>query len=232
VTRTADPDDQHPEEKREPMSNFAHSRIAPGTTALVVVDVQNDFCDPDGACGQRGSDTSAAVAMVPRLVQLIDEARAAGVLVVFIQTTHDETTDSPAWLARRGDVEAGAPVPVSTCRTGTWGAEFYVVEPTAADRVVIKHRYSAFAGTSLDLVLRTAGVGSILVTGVATNICVESTLRDGLFLDYHVTLVEDCSAAYDERHHDMTVETVEKFFGVVASADEIAAAWSRSPQLV
>ncbi|WP_298461606.1 cysteine hydrolase family protein [uncultured Cellulomonas sp.] len=208
------------------MPSYSPTRFAPGRAALVVVDVQNDFCDPAGACGQRGSDTGAAVAMVPRLERLIDAARAAGLMVVFIQTTHDELTDSPAWLARRGDLEAGAPPAVSTCYTGSWGAEFYRVRPAPGEPVVVKHRYSAFAGTDLDLVLRTAGITSLLFTGVATNVCVESTLRDGLFLDYHVTLVEDCAASYEPESHRGTVETVEKYFGVVAGSEEIIGTWS------
>lgn len=207
------------------------TRFAPGRAAIVVVDVQNDFVDPEGACAERGSDVTGAVAMVPRLEKFLDDARAAGVMVVFIQTTHDETTDSPAWLARRGDPEAGAPTPVSTCRTGTWGADFYRVAPQAGEPVVIKHRYSAFAGTNLDVVLRTAGVDSLLLTGVSTNVCVESTLRDGLFAEYRVTLVEDCAASFEAEAHEATVQNVAKYFGVVATSEEISATWSALAQV-
>ncbi len=205
---------------------LATHRVDPATTALVVVDVQNDFCHPHGACAAAGHDVTAAVEMVPRLQRLIAAAKAAGVRIVYIQTTHDASTDSPAWLARNGDQ-----VRPQNCLTGSWGAEFYLVEPDADDVVVVKHRYSAFAGTNLDLVLRTAGVSALLLAGVATNICVESTLRDGLFADYHVTLVEDCCAAFSQEAHDWTVRTVDALFGVAAPSEEIAAAWHRSPQL-
>ncbi|MDQ0425897.1 cysteine hydrolase family protein [Cellulomonas iranensis] len=205
---------------------YPTSRFAPGTAAVVVVDVQNDFCDPAGACAQRGSDVAGAVAMVPRLERFLDAARAAGVLVVFIQTTHDATTNSPAWLARRGDPVPGAPTPVATCATGTWGADFYRVAPQPGEPVVVKHRYSAFAGTNLDVVLRSAGVDSLLLTGVSTNVCVESTLRDGLFAEYRVTLVEDCAASFEAEAHAATVANVEQYFGVVATSEEIGATWS------
>jgi nicotinamidase-related amidase len=205
---------------------YPTSRFAPGTAAVVVVDVQNDFCDPAGACAQRGSDVAGAVAMVPRLERFLDAARAAGVLVVFVQTTHDATTNSPAWLARRGDPVPGAPTPVATCATGTWGAEFYRVAPQPGEPVVVKHRYSAFAGTNLDVVLRSAGVDSLLLTGVSTNVCVESTLRDGLFAEYRVTLVEDCAASFEAEAHAATVANVEQYFGVVATSEEIGATWS------
>lgn len=205
------------------------SRFSSEHAALVVVDVQNDFCHPEGACGNRGSDTSAAVEMVPRLQKLLHEARRIGMQIVFIQTTHDETTDSEAWLNRRGDLKPGALPPVSTCYTGSWGAEFYDVEPQPGEPVVIKHRYSAFAKTTLDLVLRTAGVDSLLLTGVATNVCVESTLREGLFHEYHVTLVEDCCAAYSQELHDTTVKNVAEYFGVVATSDELIGSWAAEP---
>ena len=210
---------------------YSPSRFAAGRAAVVVVDVQNDFCHPDGVCASRGSDVAGAVEMVPRLQAFLDDARAAGVLVVFIQTTHDETTDSPAWLARRGDLEVGTPSPVHTCHTGSWGAEFYEVSPQPGEPVVIKHRYSAFAGTSLDVVLRTAGVDSLLLTGVSTNVCVESTLRDGLFAEYRVTLVEDCAASYEPEAHQATVENVAKYFGVVATSEEISGTWSALAQV-
>jgi len=205
---------------------YPTSRFAPGSAAIVVVDVQNDFCDPDGACARNGSDVTAAVAMVPRLQRFLDAARAAGVLVVFIQTTHDETTDSPAWLARRGDDAPVPVVPAGNCRTGSWGAEFYGVAPQPGEPVVVKHRYSAFAGTNLDVVLRTAGIDSLLLTGVSTNVCVESTLRDGLFAEYRVTLVEDCAASFEADAHAASVENVARYFGVVATSEEIGATWS------
>ncbi len=211
--------------------NGPDPRFDPAIAAVVVVDVQNDFCHPDGVCAQAGNDPSAAIAMVPRLGRLLTSARQAGTPVVWIQTTHDASTDSPVWLARRGGWpgEGGAPA-VRTCQSGSWGAEFYLLAPEPGEAVVVKHRYSAFAGTDLDVVLRTAGRTSLLLTGVATDVCVESTLRDGLFADYHVTLVEDCCASYHQESHDATVRTVENYFGRVASSAEIAAQWS--PQLL
>ena len=201
-------------------------RTAPGTTALVVVDVQNDFCDPAGVLAAAGTDTSAAVAMVPTLERLLAAARAAGVLVVFVRTTHDETTDTPVWLSRR--VVDGEPAASgsSTCRPGSWGAESYRVAPGPGEPVVVKHRYSGFTGTDLDAVLRGAGTTALLLTGVSTDVCVESTLRDGLFHEYHVTLVEDCCAAYDPAAHAASVATVGRHFGAVTTSGELTRVWA------
>jgi ureidoacrylate peracid hydrolase len=194
--------------------------VAPSKTAILVVDVQNDFCEPDGASGKGGRDTGAAMAMIPTLQRLLAAAREHGTNVVFIQTIHEPSTDSDAWVGRRANPDA------KNCLKGTWGAEFTGIAPLESEPVVIKHRYSAFLNTRLESVLHTLKVENIIVLGVATNVCVESTSRHGFMLDYHTVLVSDCSAAYDQTAHDMTMRTHTQNFGVVATAQEIIDAWA------
>ncbi len=96
--------------------------------------------------------------------------------------------------------------------------------------MVKKHRYSAFVDTDLDLVLRSLGVKTLIMTGVATNVCVESTARDGCFHDYYVVFLSDCTATNDgPAAQEATLENMRRHFGVVASADEVVAAWQRQP---
>ena len=95
-------------------------RCDPKYAALVVVDVQNDFVSPEGSAGKRGEDVGAAMSMVPNLLRLIDQARRVGLTIVYIRTTHSEWTDTPSWIYRTS--QKGG---LSTCREGTWGAEFY-----------------------------------------------------------------------------------------------------------
>lgn len=198
-------------------------RSDPRWTALLIVDVQNDFVSPKGSAAQRGDDVSAAQAMVPSLVRLIDEARRVSLPVIYIKTTHGEWTDSPSWIYRKS--QQGA---LNTCREGSWGAEFYQgISPLPGERVVIKHRYSAFINTDLNTVLKAKGIQSVLVCGVATNVCVETTTRDAYMFDYYVTMVEDCSAAYDSKLHETTLENIRRHFGLVASSREIAETWQR-----
>ena len=208
------------------MSEFPY-RYDPRHTALVVVDVQNDFCSPQGSLATlTGADVTAAVEMVPRLAVLLDRARAAGVTIVFIQTLHDETNDTPQWLERHIGEPDGSTRAGITCRTGTWGAEFYEVAPLPREIVVNKYRYSAFVGTNLDIVLKTFGIRSLLFTGVATEVCVESSLRDGLFAEYYVSLVEDCAASYSPAAHAASVLGIARNFGTVVTSDGLAAIWS------
>ena len=200
-------------------------RCDPKYAALIVVDVQNDFVSPQGSAAKRGEDVSAAMAMVPNLRRLIDEARRVGLTIVYIRTTHSEWTDTPSWVYRTS--QKGG---LSTCREGTWGAELYEgISPSPSERVVIKHRYSAFINTDLNTVLKARNIQSVLVCGVATNVCVETTARDGYMYDYYVTMIDDCSAAYEAKLHLGTLENIRRHFGLVTSSQEIIDSWHGLP---
>jgi len=200
-------------------------RCDPKHAALIVVDVQNDFVSPQGSAAKRGEDVSAAMAMVPNLRRLIDEARRVGLTIVYIRTTHSEWMDTPSWVYRTS--QKGG---LSTCREGTWGAELYEgIFPLPSERLVIKHRYSAFINTDLNTVLKARNIQSVLVCGVATNVCVETTARDGYMYDYYVTMIEDCSAAYEAKLHLGTLENIRRHFGLVASSQEIIDSWRELP---
>jgi ureidoacrylate peracid hydrolase len=196
-------------------------RCDPSLAGLIVVDVQNDFCSPEGACARRGMDISAGLEMMPNLYKLIDEAREVSLPIIYIQTVHSEWTDTEPWIYRKPE---GADK--ETCREGSWGVDFFDgIEPRADERVVIKHRYSAFINTDLDTILKAKGIESVLLTGVATNVCVESTMRDAFMLDYYVTMVEDCMAGPDPVLHEGTLENTRRQFGLVASHREVVDTW-------
>ena len=159
-------------------------------------------------------------AMVPTLRELIGSARRAGALVVFVRVSHDETTDSEVRLEHRR--ERKAPV----CVEGTWGVEWYAdLHPQPGDVVVTKHRFSAFINTPLDLILRSRGIKTIVLTGTATNVCVESTARDGHMLDYYVVLPEDGAATSDLPAHEATLHNIRRHFGDVVTAAEVRQVW-------
>lgn len=200
-------------------------RCDPKLAALLVVDVQNDFVSPRGSAGKRGEDVSAALAMMPNLIRLIDAGRRVGLTIVYIKTTHSEWTDTPSWVYRSSQKSG-----LSSCRESSWGAEFYEgISPRLSERVVIKHRYSAFINTDLNTVLRARGIQSVLACGVATNVCVETTARDAYMYDYYVTVIDDCSAAYETKLHLGTLDNMRRHFGLVASSNEIIEAWSALP---
>jgi ureidoacrylate peracid hydrolase len=197
----------------------------PGYAALVVVDVQNDFCAADGYFGKLGADVKAVQRMVPTLERLIDTARASGVLVVFVQAIYDwQYVSAPM---RERNLRKNRDMP--RCLTGTWGADFYRVKPQPGDEVVIKHRYSGITNTELDAVLQRHGIKSLLMTGVATDTCVESTARDAYFIDYYVTLVKDCCGAFNEVDHIGALARFDRDYGAVVTADEVMDCWDSLP---
>ena len=191
-------------------------------SVLIVVDVQNDFVHDGGVFGKAGLELSAMQASVDRLLLLIDAARAAHVPVIFIKTHHDSWNNSPAFDDRSVKQTAGAEI----CATGTWGADYYRVQPTVLDYEVIKHRYSAFVGTTLEVVLRSLGRSTVLVTGVTTNVCVESTVRDACMRDYRAVLVADCAGAPTKDEHESAVHNVRTYFGSVTDSTSLVAGWS------
>ena len=196
--------------------------LGAGTSALLVIDIQNDYIHPEGTSGRGGRDTSACIAMMPRLHRLLEVAREKAVPIFFLRNWHGPNTDSVPWMARR--VASGGRGGLAGV-AGTWGADWYEVEPRPDEVVINKFRYDGFLGTPLEVMLRTRGIETILCCGTATNVCVESTARSGHMRDFHLVLVDDCSAAFDPRLHEATLENVRRHFGIVASAEEVAAAW-------
>jgi ureidoacrylate peracid hydrolase len=143
---------------------------------LMVVDMQNDFCHRDGAACKRGRDMAFVQNMIPRLVNLVNQARAHSFPICFVKTSGNQWTNLPVWTEFKNPE-------LLACAEGTWGAEFHRgLEPRPGEMIVTKHRYSAFIGTDLDMLLRARGVKSLLVTGVGTGMCVFHTLTVGFML--------------------------------------------------
>jgi ureidoacrylate peracid hydrolase len=206
-------------------------KVSPGHAALVTVDVQNDFCHQDGFLGKLGAPLGLIQAMVPRLQRLLDAARERRVPVIHVISHHDEEYASPVVTEQK--LRHGLPMEkdgralrdAPYCLKGTWGAELYGIDARLGEEIVIKHRYSAFKGTNLDLILRSAGIQTVVLTGVATNACVESTGRDVYMHDYYLVFVSDGTATTTTTAHQASLANIDQFFGQVATADEIEAAW-------
>ncbi len=163
--------------------------IDPARTAMIVVDMQNDFV----AAGAP-METPAARAMVPRLAEALRLCRDAGVRVIY--TAHVHRRDGcdmglfddlhPPIAARAGLVD------------GTPGVEIYPdLTPALGEHVIKKHRYSGFFGTDLDIILREWGVDTVIVSGTTTENCCQATARDAMFRNYRVLFLSDATATYD-----------------------------------
>jgi ureidoacrylate peracid hydrolase len=196
-------------------------RVDPATTRLLVIDVQNDFCAEGGWFGRLGSHLTLIHDAVDRLVGFLDVARSAGVAPIFVRAIYDRLYLSRPMLEVRERNGLG----IGYCETGTWGADFFRVVPQDDERVITKHRYSAFKDTELDAVLRAQRVENLIIGGTTSNVCVESTARDAYMLDYHVVFLADGSATYDADAHEATLANIRRAFGIVATIAEVVSAW-------
>lgn len=168
-------------------------RVAPAHTALLVVDMQNDYCSPGGASERNGRDISSVQAIIPPLARLIAAARRAGVRLVFLKYTvgPGEAGLSGPEIMRRGRIFAN----VESTIKGTWGHDIVAglgFDPST-DLVIEKRRLSAFVGTELDHYLK-GWAKTVVVTGTVTQGCVETTVRDAACYDYYVAVPSDCVA--------------------------------------
>jgi ureidoacrylate peracid hydrolase len=202
-------------------------KAEPGRAALLVIDVQNDFAADGGFFDQIGADVrSIQATVIPALARLLESARAAGMLVVFVQAIYDAQYLSAPMRERNKRRQVEMP----RCLTGSWGADFHGVRPAPGEPVVIKHRYSAMLNTELDAVLKRRGISSLLLTGVATDTCVESTARDAYFMDYYVTLVADCCGAFNEGDHLGALKRFDRDYGAVVTSNDLIDVWEYGAQ--
>ena len=198
--------------------------IDPSHTALIVVDVQNDFVSNDGFIARFGLDVSDMQAAIPRINDFIRVCRATGVPVIYLREVIAEKTVLPNFLALFGDFENIA------VREGTWGAEFYqeLLPPEAGERVVVKPCYDGFEDTNLDVTLRSLGVQTCLYAGFASNVCVEATARHGFVKGYYSVLLSDATGAATPDEHTACERVFKVFYGPVVRTDEIAAVWDKA----
>ncbi|MDA0230117.1 MAG: cysteine hydrolase [Proteobacteria bacterium] len=161
-------------------------RMDPARTVLIIVDMENDFVKPGAAF-----EVPAGREMLPKLKELIGFCRGTGISVIY--TTHAHRPDGtdagrfadiyPAIAEGRGLVD------------GSDGIEVYAdIAPEPGEVIIKKHRYSAFFGTDLDMILRGLGTDTVIVTGVTTENCCHATARDAMFRDYRVAFISDCTA--------------------------------------
>jgi nicotinamidase-related amidase len=203
-------------------------RVAPKHTALLIVDMQNDYCSPGGASDRNNRDLSQIKAMVPSMLDLIAVARQIGVPLIFTKYTVGPGTAglSGPEILRRGMNFAGLD---STVR-GTWGHDLIADIPCKEDDLVIeKRRLSAFTGTDLDLVLGSAGVKTLVIGGVVTQGCVESTVREAANADYYVAVARDCVASTDAQAHKTALRsmaTVLRYTDAVVDSARIRSIWA------
>jgi nicotinamidase-related amidase len=196
--------------------------------ALVVVDVQRSFADPAYLPWLDEAGLAAVDAAVARTAWLVDQARAAGVPVVWValEQLPDEPWGTSLWL--RGLDAAAWPEAEEPCVVGTPGAEWFGVAPLPGETVVAKRRYSGFLGTGLEAHLRESGVTWVVAAGLTSECCVDGTVRDAFQLGFRAVMTSDATAAYDAQTHAHALTVLAENAAVVATSAAVADAWARA----
>ena len=197
--------------------------------ALVVVDVQRDFGDPECLSGY-GLDAAALTALdhtVRRIGELVDVARRLAVPVVWVELGSDPERPwkSSNWL-RSGDYDA----PMSAdepCIVGSPGAQWYRMQPADGEVRIIKRGYSGFLGTTLDAQLRTAAYDWLTIVGLTSECCVGATAQDAMQLEWPVVIPRDATTAYDPVVAAAALVQLELNVAMLSDSDEIVRLWEQ-----
>ncbi|HLZ68803.1 MAG TPA: cysteine hydrolase [Dehalococcoidia bacterium] len=232
------------------MSSAAQLLVIPATpdpltldvtrTAVLVIDMQNDFGAEGGMFQRAGIDITPIQAAVAPTARVLAAARAVALPVIYLtmefrpDLSDAGAPDSPNFLRHRrfGVGERVTAPDESESRVlvrGTWNTAILdALTPQAGDIVVAKHRYSGFYQTDLDIILKTLEARYLIVTGCTTSVCVESTIRDAMFRDYSCLLLADCTAEplgaeCSRSNHEASLLTIQALFGWVSTSTELLA---------
>jgi nicotinamidase-related amidase len=193
--------------------NVHAARLKPRHACLLVIDMQNEFLKEFGAVFFH-----YAVEIVPNVKRILDGARKARIPVVFTAHTHEDPKSDGGLTAEWWpEIKRG-----KSLIKGTRGVE--VVKPLAprkGERVISKHRYSAFYSTNLEMVLRNLGVTDLIIAGVLTNVCCESTARDAFFRDFRVFFVADATATTEPDLHLASLKNLAYAFANIVTTEGI-----------
>jgi ureidoacrylate peracid hydrolase len=200
--------------------------ITTNRTALLVVDMQNGFCRDKGSGATIGFDISQCVAAIAPCVQLIEAARAANLPVLFTRLVYRADY-------RDGGVLVEELIPAlaeaKCCAAGSWDAQLiHEIVPLSSEFVVDKNRYSGFYGTPLQSILTSLDIRSLVICGVTTNVCVETTARDASQRDYRTFIVRDATGEIEPERHEWALATLDTRFGRVVNSRDVLDVWGEA----
>jgi ureidoacrylate peracid hydrolase len=205
-------------------------------TAVIVVDMQNDFGAEGGMFHLAGIDISKIQAAVAPTARVLTSARREGIKIVYLKMGYkpdlSDAGDSPLFVRSQKRFRVGSQVKSPNgvesriLIRDSWNTDILpALTPSPDDVVLYKHRFSGFYETELDVILRRLGAKYLIFTGCTTSVCVESTIRDARFRDYVPVLLEDCTAepigdGLSRSNHDASILLIEKLFGWVSNSSE------------
>ena len=187
-------------------------------TAMIVVDMQNAFLNDGGSIAKEGGDITESKKTVGPVERLVDACHTANVPIIFTRHVLRADYKDAGLLAERRPVFKE----VNALVAGTWDAELDPgMDTRPEDYILDKTRFSAFYNTNLEVILRGLAVDRLIICGVTTDICVESTVRDAYFRDFKILVPEDAVASLNLARHQGTLLTIQYGFGTVTTTAEV-----------
>jgi ureidoacrylate peracid hydrolase len=192
-------------------------------TALLIVDMQNGFCHDDGSVNKVGLPAASLRPAIEPCERLIAAARLAGIPIIYTRYVYrPDYTDGGVMVHELlPDLKNG-----HCLAAGTWDVEVLdELAPAEADYIIDKNRPSAFFATGLEPVLKGLAIRDLVVCGVTTNCCVETTVRDASQRDYHTFVVQDAVAEYEDDRHAVALKSMGMLFANLVSVDDVLSTW-------
>lgn len=193
-------------------------KVHPDYTALVMVDMQRDYCCEGGVLEKMGFDINPSKKLATRLNEFVSQARRILKFIIHLRMELNSSLRSPALAEHYERVGLQRKHDPSL-------SEFYGVTPKEGEVVIPKYRYSGFVSTYFDRYLRSNGIKTLVLTGLSTNVCVESTARDGFMRDYHIVVPKDMTEGTSSDAKKWSLLNIDTFFGEVVDSKDLLDCW-------
>jgi ureidoacrylate peracid hydrolase len=195
------------------------NKLNPEKTALLIVDIQTDFCSPNGLSAKKGRGLTNIQSILPQLRNFQQNVKKLGVLTIFTKFIHRSEQNTPTNLNMLIKESNLSPV----CKEGTKGADLYYLTPSPDDLIIDKQYYDCFAGTKLLKILKKNKIEIVLITGVRTDICIDTTGKRAFSEGFNTFIISDLVATTDQRKeiHDILLATFNKYYGFVINSETV-----------
>jgi len=201
---------------------IAKELINPQKTALLVIDIQVDYCSDTGEiANQLNLDLSPVQKILSRLTEFVNKARETGLPIVFTQMIED-----PKYMAKNAQLKKGTR---AVCSPDTEGFKYYKIKPEKTDYQIVKKTYDAFSNPELEKILKKHEIENVLIVGAYTAVCVDTTIRSAFTRGYNIVVPQDLVGMPLERkyQHDAAIDVWKIIFAHVVNSEEIMALWEK-----
>ncbi len=199
------------------------NKVDPEYTALLIIDMQRDYCCEGGVYEKMGFDLAPPKLLATRLAGFVERARRGLKFIIHVKMELNPYLRSPA-LAEHYERVGLQRKQDPSC------SEFYGIIPIEDEIIIPKYRYSGFVSTYLERYLRANGIKTLVLVGLATNVCVESTARDGFMRDYFIVVPRDLTEGTSEEAKKWSLFNINTFFGEVVDSTDLLIVWGLSEQ--